>query len=239
VLARGRLGDENAEPVGVSMAALDGGELFVRPGTSDLRNAADHYRLGLYLPPPELDREPRQIVEIGSNMGASLTALAHRFPAARLIGVEPDPGNAAIARRNTARFGPRCTVVEVGIWDSDAELVVERGSEHGEHGFTLRPLSPADPPGTPATTALSLDSLLARHLPEGQIDYLQLSIEANEARIFAAGGEWADRTASLRTEAHPDLGYPAARVRADLEALGFRAWTAAHPPEKWVFAVRD
>jgi FkbM family methyltransferase len=220
------------------MTALDGEELLVRPGTSDLRNAVDHYRLGLFRPPQALDREPRQILELGSNMGASLTALAHRYPAAKVLGVEPDPGNAAIARRNVSRFGLRCRVVEAGVWDCDAELIVERGGVYGEHGFRLRPLGPEDPPCTATTTALSIDSILARHLPEGAIDYMQFSIEATEARVFAAGGDWVERVVSLRSEAHPNLGYPAERCRDDLEALGFRSWVDPRLPDKWVFALR-
>lgn len=224
-------------PIGVPMKGLDGGELLVRPSTSDLRNAADYYNLGLFLPPPGLDREPRQIVELGTNMGASLTALGHRYPGARLLGAEPDPGNAAIARRNLARFGPRAEVVEAGLWDTDTELVVE-ATDYGEHGFHLRPLADDDPPGTEATTALSLDSLLRRHLPDGEIDYMHVTIEATEARVFGAGGEWVERVLSLRSEAHPNLGYPAARCIADLEALGYRAWPDPSLPDKWVFALR-
>ena len=43
-------------------------------------------------------------------MGAALTALAVRYPGATLLGVEPDPGNAALAARNVAAFGDRCKV---------------------------------------------------------------------------------------------------------------------------------
>ncbi len=223
-------------PIGVPMKALGGGELLVRAGTSDLRNASDYYNLGLFLPPAQLDREPRQIVELGSNAGASLTALAHRYPGARLLGAEPDAGNATIARRNLARFGSRAAVVEAGLWDHDAELVIE-ATEYGEHGFHLRPADEHDPPET-RTPALSLDSLLARHLPDGEVDYMHVSIEATEARVFGAGGDWVDRVVSLRSEAHPNLGYPAERCREDLEALGDRTWVDPGLPDKWVLALR-
>ena len=238
VILTKRLGPLAAqEPIGVPMKALGGAELFVRPGTSDLRNASDYYALDLYLPAPEVAAtEIRQVCELGSNTGAALSALATRYPAARVLGVEPDAANAAIARRNVARFGERCTVVEAGIWSTDTELVLDRSTTYGEHGFRVR--ERGEEPGAAATiAALSLDTLLARHLPEGMIDYLHITIEGSERPVLEAGGSWTRRVRSLRTEAHPDLGYGASEVIADLGRLGFWAWRDPQLPEKWVHAI--
>jgi FkbM family methyltransferase len=240
VIAAGRRGATDRAPVGVAMKALGGRELYVRPGTSDLRNAAYYYDLELFLPAPELaGEELRCIVELGSNMGAALTALAIRYPTAALLGVEPDPGNAALAARNVAPFGDRSRVVEAGIWDTDADLVVDRDTRYGEHGFSVRPRTGSDPAGLAGIRARSIDSVLAEHLPGGeQVDYLHLTIEGTEPRVLAAGGAWPARVRSLRVEAHPELGYPPAACVADLEELGYRAWPDSELPQKWVFAVR-
>ncbi len=229
---------ESAEPIGVPVKALGGERLYVRPGTSDLRNASYYYDEDLYLPPPEVaGGELRQICELGTNMGAALTALAARYPSATLIGVEPDPGNVAVARRNVARFDDRCTVVEAGIWDVDADLVVDRETHYGEHGFMVRERADGDAPEMPGIAALSIDTLLARHMPEGPIDYVHMTIEGTEPRVFARGGEWTARVRSLRVEAHPEFGYPAADLIGDLEGLGYRAWSDPSLPDKWVYAV--
>ncbi len=222
------------------MKALGGRELYVRPGTSDLRNAGYYYRGDLFLPPPEVaGGDLQRIVELGSNMGAALTALAVRYPNATLVGVEPDPGNAALAARNVAAFGDRCKVVEAGIWDADADLVVDRDTRYGEHGFTVRPRNDEDPPGLPGIRALSIDSVLGQHLPgDEQVDYMHMTIEGTEPRVLAGGGGWPGRVRSLRVEAHPELDYPAAACIADLEALGYRAWPDSRLPEKWIYAVR-
>ncbi len=221
------------------MRALNGQELQVRPGTSDLRNASYYYAAALYLPPPELDRgEIKQICELGSNMGAALTALAVQFPSATLLGVEPDPGNAEIARRNVARFGDRCKLIETGIWDQDAELVVDRATVFGEHGFKVRVREEGDPADRQSISALSIDSLLARHMPEGPIDYMHMTIEGTEPRVLRAGGAWKDRVRSLCIEAHPDFGYPVPQVIADLEKLGYKAWSRPDTPAKWVYALK-
>ena len=242
VVARGRLTGRatgKAIPVGVPMKALGGRELFVRPGTSDLRNASDYYRYNLYQPPPAIaGGDLYRICELGSNMGAALTALAVRYPNASLLGVEADPQNARLASHNVSRFGQRCAVVAAGIWDEDINLVVDRDTRYGEHGFSVRALHGEDPPGTPSIPALTIDTLLARHMPEGEIDYMHVSIEGTEPRAFAHGGEWPARVRSLRVEAHPELGYPSQSCIADLERLGYEAWADAALPEKWVLAVR-
>jgi hypothetical protein len=240
ILAK-RLGKGGAgEPVAVPMKALGGEPLYVRPATSDLRNASYYYSEHLYLPAPELAGvDLRQICELGTNMGAALTALAHRYRSARLFGVEPDPGNAAIAARNVARFGDRCEVVTAGVWDVDAELVVDRDTRYGEPGLMVRERTPEVGASMPGTTALSIDSLLASQMPDGVVDYVHMTIEATEPRVLKAGGEWPRRVRSLRVEAHPEFGYPAAELIADLERLGYRAWTDETYPDKWVFALRS
>jgi len=242
VLLLKRVRRTSAEPqdaIGVPMKALSGAKLLVRPGASDLRNAAYYYSSRLYLPPPSIAGQPlRQICEMGSNMGAALTALALEYPQARLLGVEPDPGNAALAARNVARFGERCVVEQAGIWDSDVELVVDRGSAYGEHGFTVRPRTPADPAEMSGVAALKIDSVLARHMPTGEIDYMHMTIEGTEPRVLRAGGDWVKRVRSLRVEAHPELDYPADECIADLRALGYDAWADDRLPEKWIFATR-
>jgi FkbM family methyltransferase len=231
--------DTPMDPIRVPMKALDGEGIWVRPGTSDLNNAAGYYRAGIHRPPPEIAGEDLRIIcELGSNMGAGLTALAHEYPNARLLGVEPDPGNAKVAALNLARFGGRVSFVEAGIWDEDCELVIDTDVTAGEHGFTVRPRGDGDPPSKTGIRALTIDSLLDQHFPNDEVDYMHVTIEGSEPRVFAAGGAWPQRVRSLRVESHPYFDYDATRAIASLQALGYRAWVAPDPPDKWVFAVR-
>src|SRR4051812_29814465 len=104
VIARSRGGGGAGDPIAVPMKGLGGDILWVRPGTSDLRNASYYYTSDLHFPPPQADRPHlRRAVEIGSNMGAALTAIGHRYPDAQILGIEPDPGNVAVAGKNIAR----------------------------------------------------------------------------------------------------------------------------------------
>ncbi len=239
VITRSRRRTGGAPAISVAMRGLGGAKLWVRPGTSDLRNASYYYSSDLYLPPPRFDRpDLRQVLEIGSNMGAALTALGHRYPDARILGVEPDPGNVAVAQKNVARYGDRASVVQAGIWDADTDLVVERTSVHGEHGFTVRSREESDGADAVVISARTIDTILAEHMPDGEIDYMHVTIEGTERRVFAAGGDWVNRIRSIRVEAHPAFHYPAAECIAQLEALGYDAWPDPSFPHKWVFAER-
>lgn len=227
-------------PVAIPMRALAGADLLVRPGTSDLVNAAAYYEKGIQLPPPPVrERRLELICELGSNMGVGLSALGTEYPEARLLGAEPDPENCALAARNLARFGDRAQIANVAIWDRSTELVVDTTPATGTHGFVVRPREPGDPVDWASIEALSIDELLSRYAAGLEVDYMHVTIEGTEPRVFAAGGDWPRRVGSLRVEVHPYFDYRVADCVAQLEALGYRAWPAPDPPDKWVYAVRD
>ena len=87
-------------------------------------------------------------------MGAALTALAARYPRRDPAASSPTLATSALAARNVARYGERCTVVEAGIWDSDVELSSTAPSKYGEHGFRVRERAEADPPDMTGISAL-------------------------------------------------------------------------------------
>ena len=153
--------------------------------------------------------------------------------------MEPDPGNFAVAEMNVARFGDRVKLIRAGIWDEDCMLVADQG-ETGEHGLVIRCADESELQREDLVPARSLDSVLSERWPDGKpVDYLHVSIEGTEPRLFAAGGSWPSRVRSLRVELHPYFGYGARDCIGQLEALGYRAWLAPSPPDKWVFAVKD
>jgi FkbM family methyltransferase len=218
-LAR-RLPGATPDLVPLRIRALRGERINVRPGTTDLAVIVDDYVYGHQLPPAELvSADMRQVCELGSNVGLGLAGLAALYPNARVLGVEPDPANAALARLNIEPWQDRCAVVEAAIWDEDVELTVE-GDE--EYGLRVRPRRDDDAPSMPRIAAITIDSLLAEHMPEGTIDYLHLNIEGAEPRVLRAAQGWASRVRSIRVELHPDLGFYASDCIAALERLGFQ-----------------
>jgi FkbM family methyltransferase len=230
-----RFRGEEPEPVALRMKELDGRPLFVRPGTADMNTIFLNYVQGAHLPPPGVaDRDLRQICELGSQIGTGLAGLAARYPRARLLGVEPDQGNAELARRNVAAFGPRCEVVEAAIWDDETDLIVE-----GDHvsGYTVRPAE-ADDDAARRVRGTTVDRLLSDHMPPGEIDYMVMNLERTEPRVLAAGASWAPRVGAIRCEIYPGLGFDGPDAVMLLEDLGFDAWWEPRPSLGWAFGVR-
>src|SRR4051794_5996029 len=58
---------------------------------------------------------PRTLVDLGANIGLVAVWYAKRFGVQQVIGVEPVPGNAALARENLAANGVRGEILEAAI----------------------------------------------------------------------------------------------------------------------------
>ena len=232
---RTRLRAANAAPVGLRMRELNGRRLYVRPGTADMNTIVLDYVLGTHLPPPEfVNRDLRQICEFGTQIGTGLAGLAARYLRAHALGVEPDPENFALARRNVEAFGSRCQVRQAAIWDSEAELTIE-GS--WVSGHAVRPSRWDDPPSR-RVQGTTVDRVLSEHMPEGDIDYMIMSLEGAEPRVLAAASEWAPRVASIRCATFPEKGFRGPDAVRLLSGLGFDAWWEPNPGVGWAFGVR-
>jgi FkbM family methyltransferase len=222
-------------PVPLRLRPLGGRVLHVRPGTSDTGAVVHNY---LTRDRPFADRDLRRICELGSYIGVTLAGFAVRYPDARLLGVEADRANAALARRNLAQFGDRCTLVHAAVWDRDADLVIEGDREDLRF---VRESHDQDAPSATHVPARTAGSLLDEHMPEadGPIDFMQLSLEGAEATVLAGDTGWMDRVRAVRVELHPELGFDADACLAALRRLGFAAWIEPESAGLHVLGVRD
>jgi len=207
--------------VPLRLRPLGGKVLHVRPGTSDTAVIGHNY---LKDHAPFSGRDLRQICELGANIGAALAGYAVRHPKARLLGVEADPGNAALARRNLSQFGDRCRLVNAAVWDHETELVI--GGEREDLRFVREPGESLSG-GAARVPARTIDSLLDEQMPEGPIDFMQMSIEGSEERVLAGESGGLERVRSIRVETHPDVGFTSAACLRALDRLGFDAWIVA------------
>lgn len=204
------------EPVAVRARALGGREILVRPGTSDADTLWDALVRRYHLPPPEALRGggPRLILDLGANIGLTVAHLAEVFPAARVVGVELDAANAALARRNVAPWAERCAIREGAVWPEDGELEY-LGWSANTSSFRV-----TDDDDSTAVVRHAQAVSLSCLIEDGRtVDYVKMDIEGAEARVLRERTEWAEAVRTIKVEVHPP--YTVADCARDLEALGF------------------
>jgi FkbM family methyltransferase len=100
-----------------------GHDVFYRPATSDplaiyqvlLRR---HGKAEYFLPPA---LQPEIILDIGSNIGASILFFHEQFPAARIYGFEPHPETFRVLQKNVGSL-PSVEVFNYGLGAADATI---------------------------------------------------------------------------------------------------------------------
>lgn len=147
----------------------------------------------------DLEEDPEVIVDGGANVGYASVYYAARYPRARILAVEPDAGNLAVAAANLRPY-PNVTLVAGAIWSRDTALAIE---------------NPLDPPwafrvGEGAASAacavpgFTIASLLKEHGLE-RADLVKLDIEGAEKELFERGPlDWLERTRAIVIELHGD-----------------------------------
>ncbi len=217
--------------VRVRMRPLGGREVILRPSTSDADTVWGTFAGRYHLPPPEVG-EPLLIWDLGANIGLTMADLAVRFPAARILGVEIDRENAALARRNLAPWSDRCEIVQAGVWPEDGELRYHRlaGGTSGHHVADVPEGALSE--GVATAPAISPATLLARSGPGTVVDFAKVDIEGAERELLRAGTEWASRVRAITVEVHEP--YSTTQCERDLRALGF---TTRVDPRHWACVI--
>jgi FkbM family methyltransferase len=204
-------GDPGSGEVELGISALGGRSVTIRRGTSDAEVVWETFSGGYHLPPPGLS--PRTVWDLGANIGLTMAHIAAVYPDAQLTGVELDPANLELCRRNLAPWADRCVARYGAVWDRPGEI--EYSAEPGlEYGFRVgkgRGVRRSAP-------AVTLDQLadLAGHAP---IDYVKMDIEGAERQVLRNATDWARLVRCINVETHEP--YTVRDCVADLERLGF------------------
>lgn len=215
--------DDSTSLARLRVRPLGGREVLLRPGTSDVAIFWDTFARGYHLPPSELGT-PRVILDLGANIGLTMAYFSCRYPYARVLGVELDADNVALARRNTAAWANRCEVIHAAVWRNDG-VVHYRGWPGGTSGYQVTGVTE----GTPVR-AVSIATLLREY--GGQVDYMKVDIEGAERELLQDGADWATDVRSIKVELHGD--YASDECEADLRRLGYKTRTHSH---RWSYVI--
>ncbi len=179
----------------------------------------------------------KQIVDIGANIGNFTLFAAWKAPHARIIAVEPEPGNVAMSQKNidANHLSSRVTLIAAGIAATEGtgtlHLSAKESGGHSlyAHGDTTR------------TTTVSLKPLatILKEQHMTQIDFLKLDCEGGEYEgLYALSQAQLDGISFIAVEYHhfsSDPAHTPERLRSFLEQHGF---TVTSPKKSIFFAHR-
>lgn len=214
-LARWDRGERSASgaPVSFAIPGEPGAVVWLRPGTPDF---ILYYEIFIE---EQYGRVPlenvRSIVDCGANIGLSAAYFLRRFPASRVIAVEPDPVNLELCRRNLAGFGNRVEIVDAAVWPEETRLSLDPAAIGTWASSVVR----GERSSGASVRGVTIESLL-REAGLDELDLLKIDIEGAELPLFQSENtEWMRRVRCIQVE----LESEAARVEFFRKAtpLGF------------------
>lgn len=192
--------------------------MLVRPGTSDVLVVFETFIGCFHLPPEEAPNRPLRILDLGSNIGLTAAHFAELYADARVLGVELNNANAALARWNVSAYGDRCRILEGAVWGAHDELVYDDWPGH-EYVFRVDRTDRSSG-SVRAANVVTVGELIEQLAPGGRVDYVKMDIEGAERDVLTRNTDWATRVCSMKVEVHEP--YSRERCLRDLERLGFK-----------------
>ncbi len=136
----------------------------------------------------------RTVIDAGANIGLSSAFFASRYPDAKIIALEPEPGNFAMLQKNAAPYG-NIIAERAALWREETELRLSDPGR-GEWGFTVG----ADGEGE-KTPAVTVDGIMRRH-NIGRLSVLKADIEGAEREVFSGAPGWTEFVDAVVVELH-------------------------------------
>ena len=186
------------KPVTVQLRFGETMPFCYRPGSTDLLALEQVFLDGQYDDGSIAPETVEFIVDLGGNIGVTAMLWAQRYPAARMVLVEPDPGNFTLLERNTAAFRNRCLLINAAVSDHCGQTSFFRSER--EYGHSL--LKGDDCVSEICVETLTMPAIL-RLVGFPRVDLLKMDIEGGEQIVMPTIGAWGAATRHLIAELHP------------------------------------
>jgi FkbM family methyltransferase len=159
-----------------------GAFINLRGGSTDIRTFETVFLGREYEPPFPI--MPKTIVDGGANIGMATLYFANRFPAAKIIAVEPETENAKRLRSTCSKL-PNVTIIQAALWPEKSNVgLFDVG--RGAYAYSVNQNRGAKSIATVPT--VTMQELLERL--GGQIDLLKLDVEGAERELFSQNLDW-------------------------------------------------
>ena len=184
----------------------DDGDLFI---FFEMLERQTYFISDALLPPTHV----RTIVDAGANIGLASLFLASRYPQARIVAVEPNPGNFELLVRNT-RQEPRVTPLQAAVAGAENMGDVYIGTEGRGSHFQVNTTGAGV-----AVRAVTIETICREH-GLATLDLLKMDIEGGELEVFA-NPEFMPRVGAVVIELHDR--YRVDAFNRDIAPFGFAA----------------
>jgi len=164
-----------------------GRDVFYRPATSDplaiyqvllrQRGKAEYYL------PPAL--QPEVILDIGSNIGASVLFFHEQFPAARIYGFEPHPETFRVLQKNVSSL-PSVEVFNYGLGAADANISVPFDGADFSRFMSKDKTADWSGPLTPTACQIKHAGDVVRNTGLTKVDLIKIDCEGAEYAVLTA-----------------------------------------------------
>lgn len=161
------------------------------------------------------------IIDAGANIGASSIWFAQRFPEAKVVAIEPDPGNAQICRLNVAAY-PNVVVREAAIGSAGGRVTLSADDRKACAVETVRD-------GAGGVEVITVDAAKPEGAGESasRLFIVKVDIEGFEEDLFSANLGWLEEADIVIVEPHdwlfPDRStsstFQAAMASGDFQVL--------------------
>jgi FkbM family methyltransferase len=164
-----------------------GRDVFYRSGTADpfvlYQILLKGGKKAEYFVPRAL--KPKIILDIGSNIGASILYFHEQFPEAKILGFEPHPATFRVLEKNVAGLNG-VTVFNYGLGAAHQRVAVDADEVNFGAFNTRGVFKDRGFPAAPVECEVRrLDEVL-RELSIAQVDLIKIDCEGAEADVFSA-----------------------------------------------------
>ena len=193
--------DERAQHIVLNME-FNGADLSLRIDDSDIRVFkqifVDNEYDSLNLP-----ETAKTIIDLGANIGLSALFFIKKFPASRIVAVEPDAVNFSIMEKNLEKFSKSISFLQAAIWPTDGEVsLVEEDDDHASLGAWGYRTEASNGNSGLSVKAVTIPTIMKQYNMDF-VDILKVDIEGAEYELFEKNYEdWIDKVGLIIIETH-------------------------------------
>ena len=175
--------------------------LYLRRSTSDINNYAQIFGKKEY---DFLPINPLTILDLGGYIGLASIWLANQYPDSKIVLVEPDPDNYAIALLNCRGY-ENIKCLNYGVWSKSCKITLA-GQDDGDWGKMFAEATfgnENDNQGSCGVEAKSVMDLMASNGFD-RVDFLKIDVEGTEKVMFDSPDaiDWIQKCEVISCELH-------------------------------------